>query len=93
MKLSEKQIKKLSKLVYDKLSEKKLIELIASPTDVVNRIELVIKADLHLEEEIEKQAKKTMEQFKTQVESGEIDYHKMYTMVKKQLMKEKGFTS
>jgi len=44
------------------------------------------------EEEIENEAKKMMAKFESQIQSGEIDYHKMYTMVKKQLMKDKKFT-
>jgi hypothetical protein len=92
MKLKPQQIKKLSRLVYEKLSQKKLITILSSEKKILDKIESVILTDAKKEEEIEALTKKTMEKFERQVESGEIDYHKMYGMVKKQIMKEKKFT-
>ena len=92
MKLKPQQIKKLSRLVYEKLSQKKMITILSSEKKILDKIESVILADARKEEEIEALTKKTMQKFEAQVESGEIDYHKMYGLVKKQIMKEKKFT-
>lgn len=91
MKLKANQIKKLSRLVYEKLTQKKMITILSSEKKVLDKIESLILADAKKEEEIEALAKKMMEKFEPQVQSGEIDYHKMYGMVKKQIMKEKKF--
>lgn len=91
MKLSDSQIKKLSQSLLDRLNKKNLLEPKVPTQKILEKIEGIFLADARLEQEIEDNAKKMMEKFKTQIEAGEIDYHKMYTMVKKQLMKEKKF--
>jgi hypothetical protein len=91
MKLKANQIKKLSRLVYEKLVQRKMITILSSEKKVIDKIESIILMDAKKEEEIDTLAKKMMEKFEPQVQSGEIDYHKMYGMVKKQIMKEKKF--
>ena len=91
MKLKPELIKKLTQLILDNLHKNKLITVRTSEKTVFAQIENVLLADAQLEDDLELLAKKTMEQFRKQVESGEIDYHKMFQMVKKQLMKEKKF--
>jgi len=91
MKLKPDQITKLSRIVYDHLTQEKLIQIRSSEAKILENIKGVFLADVKKEDEIETEAKKMMEKFRPQVESGEIDYQKMYTMVKKQLMKDKKF--
>lgn len=91
MKLKANQIKKISRLVFEKLTQKKMITILSSEKKIIDKIESIILTDAKREEEIETLAKKMMEKFEAQVQSGEIDYHKMYGMVKKQIMKEKKF--
>lgn len=91
MKLKVNQIKKISRLVFEKLTQKKMITILSSEKKIIDKIESIILTDAKREEEIETLAKKMMEKFEAQVQSGEIDYHKMYGMVKKQIMKEKKF--
>lgn len=92
MKLKPEQLENLANSIFAELSAKKLIKVLSSPQSVVKKMEAVLLADAHKEEEIENEARKMMSKFESQIQSGEIDYHKMYTMVKKQLMKDKKFT-
>lgn len=93
MKIKPEQFRKLARLIYSKLTEQNLITINSSEQIILEKIENVLVADANTEQAIEDEAKKTMEKFKAQVESGQIEYHKMFQMVKKQLMKEKGFIS
>lgn len=91
MKLTDSQIKKLAQTLLDRLSKKNLLEPKVPVQKILEKIEGIFLADARIEQEIEAVAKKMMEKFKPQIEAGEIDYHKMYTLVKKQIMKEKKF--
>lgn len=91
MKLKPEQITKLARIIYDHLTQEKLIEIRSSEKSILEKIESVLLTDAKKEDEIENEAKKMMEQFRPQVESGEIDYQKMYAMIKKQLIKDKNF--
>lgn len=91
MKLKQDQIGKLAHLIYEALSQDGQIKILSSQDSVLNKIEGILLADAQKEEEIEREARKMMDQFKAKIEAGDIDYHKMYSMVKKQLMKDKKF--
>ena len=91
MKLKQEQIAKLTRIIYNHLTQQNLIKIRSSEKDVLEIIEGILLADARIEDEIEREAKKTMEKFRSQIESGEIDYQKMYAMVKKQLIKDKKF--
>lgn len=91
MKLKPQTITKLARSIYAKLVDKKLITILSSDKKVFEKIESIILADAKAEEDIDGQAKKMMETFRAQIESGEIEYNKMYVMIKKQLCKEKKF--
>ncbi len=92
MKLKSPQIKKIARLLYERLTQKQLLQVLSTEKKILDKIESVFLADIKKEEEIDTLTKAMMEKFTKQVESGEIDYHKMYGMVKKQIMKEKKFT-
>lgn len=92
MKLKPPLVKKLSTAIFVELQNKKLLQILSSPEKVVSKIESVIMADVNAELEIEQTARKVMEQYRAQVESGAIDYQKMYSLIKKQLIKERKFT-
>lgn len=91
MKLSEPQIKKLAQTLVDRLVQKNLLKPKVPVAKILDKIAGILLVDARTEVEIDAAAKKMMEKFRPQIESGEIDYHKMYGMVKKQIMKEKKF--
>lgn len=91
MKLKPQAVTKLARSIYAQLIDKKMITILSSDHKVLEKIASVILADAKVEEDIDGQAKKMMEKFRTQIESGEIEYNKMYVMIKKQLCKEKKF--
>lgn len=91
MKVKPEQLQKLARTIYNDLTKANLITVHSSDTAVVEKIAGVLLSDAKMEDDIEKQAKTMMDQYKTQVQSGQIDYHKMYSMIKKQLIKDKKF--
>ena len=91
MRLKPEQIKKLSRSIYDKLIDEDLIVLRGPESAVIKKIENILLADARAEDDIEVHAKEMMKKFMPQVQSGEIDYQKMYGMIKKQLIRDKKF--
>ena len=92
MKLSEHQIKKLAHTIVDRLVQKKLLTPKVNMQQILAKIEGILLSDAKLEDDIDAVARKMMDKFRPQIESGEIDYHKMHILVKKQIMKERKFT-
>lgn len=91
MTLKKPDITSISKIIYEKLTRENLITVKTSESSILETIQQVLLEDVQQEEAILKEAEKMMEKFKSQVQSGEIDYEKMFGMIKKQLIKEKNF--
>lgn len=92
MPLKKDQIEHLTQQIYQMLRKDNLIKILTTEKDVIKVIRDVLLVDAQTEIDILNKASATMEQFKQQIQSGQIEHDKMYTMVKKQLAKEKKFT-
>lgn len=91
MKLKKEEITKLSLRILKGLKEHGLIIPKAPEDKIQSRIELAIYKNVEEEALIEEQVKKIMEQYRSQIASGSIDPQKAYTMIKKQVAKERKF--
>lgn len=90
MRLKEEHIQRIARLVLRQLKTKNLITPRVSEEKIEAKIVAVITKDLRAEVEIEAEARKVLAGYRTQIASGEIDEHKMFLMIKKELAKKKG---
>ncbi len=84
-------IPRVSQLVLKHLRENDLVTASLTDQAVLSVIEQVIAQNLKDEAAIEDQAKKLMDQHRSQMMSGTIDPHKAYLLVKSQIAKERKF--
>lgn len=91
MRLKKEQIDKITHLVVRALREKKLVTFKSSEGVVLTKIFEIITKNLEEEEKIDNQVRKLMEQYQSQIASGQLDRQKVFQMIKKQLVKEKNF--
>ncbi|NBX76492.1 MAG: DUF507 family protein [Proteobacteria bacterium] len=89
MRLSEFQVKYLCQKVLLGLKSKKLIVLKKPEMDVLNKMQEIFIQDLKVEETINREAEKILAQYEAQM-GDKIDRQKMFQMIKKQLIKDKG---
>lgn len=91
MKLKREEVSRLAGLIQKHLKENGLAASKSPDDKVRERIETIIFKNLEEEVAIEEEVKKLMDQYKTQIASGSIDPQKAYTMIKKQVAKERKF--
>jgi len=89
MRLSEFQVKYLCQKVLLGLKNKKLITLKKPEMDVLNKMQEIFIQDLKVEDAINREAEKILAQYEAQM-GDKIDRQKMFQMIKKQLIKDKG---
>ena len=89
MRLSEFQVKYLCQKVLLSLKSKKLIVLKKSEMDVLNKMQEIFIQDLKVEDAINREAEKILAQYEAQM-GDKVDRQKMFQMIKKQLIKDKG---
>ncbi|HSA60336.1 MAG TPA: DUF507 family protein [bacterium] len=91
MKLKREEIRKIAELVMKNLTAHALIEPKVPHEKLVEKVESLIFKNLEEEVSIEEEVKKLMEQYRAQIASGSIDPQKAYTMIKKQVAKDRKF--
>ncbi len=90
MRLSKEQIEKIARQVLDNLKKKGLVVFKAREAVVLERIIDIFTADIRKEDELDREVEKILSQHTGEIESGRIDYRKMFNMIKHRLARERG---
>lgn len=88
MRLKPAQVKAICQKILVDLRTKQLVILKKNDTEVLAKMEEVFSADLRIEDDINREAQKLLDQYAAQMGSG-FDREKMFAMIKKQLVKDK----
>ena len=90
MRITIEQVEKISRRILNNLKEKKLL-VIKTPEDgVLKKIESVFLGDLRAEEALDREVEKIIDSHSLEMEGQQIDYRRMFNMVKGKLARERG---
>lgn len=90
MRLREEMIEYLSKVIIDSLVKGKYIELKGKREEIGGRFRMVIREDLLAEDRLNQEVKEILREYSHEIDRGEIDYMRMFNLVKSKLVKERG---
>lgn len=90
MKLSKERINRLSRILTERLIGQKFIESPLSSKEIVKRIEEAVTEDLIGEDRLNMEVREILKTYEAEIEEGNLDYQKMFLLVKKQLIRERG---
>ncbi len=91
MHLKREQITRIAEQVTRNLKEKGSAVYKVGADKIQAKVEEVIQKNIQEELNIETEVKRVMEQYRSQVASDNVDPQKIYTMIKKQVAKERKF--
>lgn len=90
MRLRRKMIEYVAQTVTEALLERDLITL-AIPVDTLTaEVRRLITDDLLVEDRLNDEVKQILQAHTSAIDRGNIDYSRMFAMVKRQLVKERG---
>lgn len=92
MRLREPQIKQLCQKLLLSLRSFQLINLKRSEALALKRMVEIFAAELRVEDDINKETERLMQQYASKMGSS-FDKERMFQMIKKQLMKDRGVVS
>ncbi len=90
MRLRRKMIDYVVQTITDNLLEKGMITLDVTVDTVAAEIRRLITEDLRVEDRLNDEVKEILSAHTNEIDRGNIDYSRMFTMVKRQLVRERG---
>jgi uncharacterized protein len=90
MRLRREMIQYLAQAIVRDLKDKGFIQVLADREKVEELLREVITEDLQVEDRLNDEVKELLRAFSSEFTRGEADYHKMFTMVKRKLVQERG---
>ena len=89
MRLTKERISSISKSILESLLQKDQVVLQGSKDALAQKIEHTIREDLMVEDRLEEEVKGIMKNYQAEIDQGNVDYRKMFLMIKKKLVKER----
>jgi hypothetical protein len=90
MRLRREMIQYLTRAIVRDLAANGCIQILGDREKVEELVREVITDDLQVEDRLNDEVKELLRAFSNEFSKGEADYHKMFTMVKRKLVQERG---
>lgn len=90
MRLRREMVQYLAQAIARDLNTKGCIQMLGEREKVEELVREVITEDLQVEDRLNDEVKELLRAFSNEFNKGEADYHKMFTMVKRKLVQERG---
>ncbi|MDT8317084.1 MAG: DUF507 family protein [bacterium] len=91
MKISENQAEKLALMLVRDLKKISSVRLYEKENSIREKIKAVFLKNQKDEEALDRDVKRMMETYSSQIDAGQVDARKLFAMIKGKLAKEKGF--
>jgi len=88
--LTDGQMQRIAQKITDGF-EGEEVDLHHTKEEIIQEIVAVLSRNMEEEREINAECDKIMDQYAREIDRGSVDPHKMFLMIKKKLVKEKGF--
>jgi len=89
MKLSEARIEKLSEQIIDVLAEQDDVRLQGDDTKLRQGIHAIMVDELTVEERLDAEVRKLLEQYRSDIAMGRMNYDELFRRVKQRLINER----
>ena len=90
MKLSKDRVAHIAGSVVSRIQAQGMLELLATRQELVEGLNRVITEELSIEDRLNAEIRQLMKTYEAEIERGQVDYQKMFTMIKKKLVQERG---
>jgi hypothetical protein len=90
MRLRREMIQYLAQVMTRDLLDKGCIQVLGERAKVEELLREAITEELQIEDRLNDEVKDLLRAFSNEFSRGEADYHKMFTMVKRKLVQERG---
>lgn len=90
MRLSKERVRHMAESLTGRLQQDGHIELVGDRKAFVDALDYAITDELSVEDRLNAEVRKMLQIYEQQIEQGQVDYQKMFQMVKQKLVRERG---
>ncbi len=90
MKLSKDRVTHMAESLISRLQAQGALDLLGSRQGLVELLDRAVTEELSLEDRLNAEVRALMKSYEAEIERGHVDYQKMFTMIKKKLVQERG---
>ena len=90
MRLSKERVRHMAESLTSHLQEEGHIELVGERRRFVEALDQAITHELSAEDRVNVEVRQLLKAYEHQIEQGQVDYQKMFQMVKQKLVRERG---
>ncbi len=90
MRLPKDRVTHLAEALATRLVESGQVELLGQRKALVDSLDRAITDELMIEDRLNLEVRELMKKYEREIESGQVDSQKMFVMIKKQLVKDRG---
>jgi hypothetical protein len=80
----------MAESMASRLEQEGHIEVVGDRKGFVEALDRVIREELSLEDRVNAEVRQLLKAYEKQIEQGQVDYQKMFLMVKQKLVRERG---
>jgi len=90
MRLSTERVRHMAESVVNRLEQDGYVDLVGDRKGFIESLDRVIREELSLEDRLNAEVRQLLKVYEKQIEQGQVDYQKMFQMVKHKLVRERG---
>lgn len=90
MRLSKERVRHMAESLVGRLQQEGHIELVGDRNALVAGLDQAITDELSVEDRLNTEVRQMLKAYDKQIEQGQVDYQKMFQMVKQKLVRERG---
>jgi hypothetical protein len=80
----------MAESLVSRLQAQGALDLLGSRQGLVEVLDRAVTEELSLEDRLNAEVRALMKNYEAEIERGHVDYQKMFTMIKKKLVQERG---
>lgn len=90
MRLSKDRVRHIAESVAAHLQQDGQLEVTGDRKAFVEALEQVITGELAIEDQLNAEVRQMLKAYEKEIEQGQVDYQRMFTMIKTKLVRERG---
>ncbi len=90
MRLSKERVRHMAQAVAGRLRQEGYLKTVGDDKSLIEALERAITDELSVEDRLNAEVRAMLKMYERQIEQGQVDYQKMFQLIKQKLIRERG---